>query len=521
MIFRDPIRTIQVEVPAGWAFDPFNSTLTDFVFSRWDQPHEMLAVHVRRASIPSGQPDEEWIAKIRSETGETASFTDLPSDYGRAVAAEFKSNRGWMQRVAFVRGPRVEMVIEQRSARQAEQNVWSALERAVRTAASAVNLDLPEDFGPEEFSRSVEAVNSAFEKDDHHEVENALQKSIDIGTSAWLHSMATPDRALEINAAVRVAQATAHLGLFTGKPFLVRNADFLLRRAQHSLEAAGIKASWAQELGEQISEALRGVWAELLDSTDQEGNAKMSPIVSLRERGFRSTNAAARALEAHDFENALALSEIAVDDILSLIAFLRQNRAQEIPEEIAAHLSEQGITDKEQQKDAIQNARETLLFPPLNMAVQIRHCCALEIGDIEAAAETVAVRVPLAKLILDSNPEDASMGLNLAMAMMDCAGAAALQPDPVTLDEASRWLDEAIRILDTLGKRPCSDGGDDSYAGWTHYHKNQTDAALKAFDRSLAAAEQDKAALVAQSLSALRSRFQTVAAQFQKAAAKA
>ena len=517
MIFKDPIRTIQVEVPAGWAFDPFNSTLTDFVFSRWDQPHEMIAVHVRRASVPSGQPDEEWTRKIRAETGEAASLTDLPSDHGRAIAVEFKSNRGWAQRVAFLRGPRVEMVIEQRSAMQETQNVWEPLERAVRTAASAANLELPEDLEPDEFSRSVEAVNLAFEKGNDYEVESALRKSIDIGTSAWLHSMAMPDRALEINAAVRVAQATAHLGAFTGGLFLVRDADFLLRRAQHALEAARIEASWAQELGEQITEALRGVWAELLDQVEQEGNANMSPILSLRERGFRSTNAAARAFEVDDFENALAFAGMAVEDILSLLAFLRRNPAQEIPEEIAAQLSEQGITDKEQQKDAIQKARETLLFQPLNMALQIRHCCALERGDVEAATETVAVRVPLAKMILDSNPQDASMALNLALAMMDCAGAAAFQPGPINLGEASRYLDEALRILDTLRERPWSDGGN---VGWTHFHKKQTDAARKALDRSLAAAEQDKDDNLAQRLSELCTQFKTVAARFQEAAAK-
>ena len=70
MIFKDPIQTIQTEIPAGWAYDPFNSTLTDFVFSRWDQPQDMIAVHVRRASVPAGRPDEEWIQKIRAETGE-------------------------------------------------------------------------------------------------------------------------------------------------------------------------------------------------------------------------------------------------------------------------------------------------------------------------------------------------------------------------------------------------------------------------------------------------------------------
>ncbi len=40
---------------------------------------------------------------------------------------------------------------------------------------------------------------------------------------------------------------------------------------------------------------------------------------------------------------------MAVDDLLSLIAFFGKIRPQEIPEEIVAHLNEQGITDKDQQ----------------------------------------------------------------------------------------------------------------------------------------------------------------------------
>jgi hypothetical protein len=149
------------------------------------------------------------------------------------------------------------------------------------------------------------------------------------------------------------------------------------------------------------------------------------------------------------------------------------------------------------------------------MALQIRHCCALERGNSEAASETVAVRAPLARLIFDASPEDAGPALNLALAMLDCAGTAALQPDNSKLDEASHCLDEAARILNTVGERPCSEDV------WIRYHKNQTHAALQAIDRSLAAAEQQKTALLAQGLSALRSRFQTVTAQFQEAAAKA
>ena len=514
MIFRDPIRTIQIEVPAGWAYDPFNSTLTDFVFSRWDQPEEMIAVHARRASVPSSQSDEEWIGKIRAETGETVQLAALPSARGRAVAAEFASNSGWAQRVAFVRGPHVELVIEQRSAMQTAQGQWEPLEHAVRTAASDANLDLPEDGGPGEFNKSVEAVNQAFEKEDRQEIANALRKSIDLGTSAWLRNMAVPDRALEINAAVRVAQAMVHFGFFTGEPSVVRDADFLLRRAQHSLEAAGVQEDWAQELAKQISETLRNIWSGLLDPSEPESSAHMLPILSLRERGFHSTQAAAKAFETRDFENALSMAGMAANDILSLIAFLRQNRTQEIPEDIASHLSEQGITDKEQQKETIQKAREALLFPPLNMAFQIRHCCALEQGNIEVASETIAVRLPLARHIYVSSPDDASAELNLALTVMDCAGVAALVADSGRLDEASRSLDDAVQLLNSIGERR---GSDDR---WIRYHKSQTDSALLAIDRSLASAKQRNETGLAQGLSALRARFQTVIAQFQEAAVK-
>jgi len=513
MIFKDPIRTIQGEIPVGWAYDPFYSTLTDIVFSRWDQPQETLAIHARRASIHSSQPDEDWIGKIQSETRGNAALTDLASDHGRAVVAEFKSNRGWVQRVAFVRGAYVELVVEQRSALPPAQNTWEPLERAVRTAVSGANLEPLEGGGTEEFNKSVQTVNQAFEKDDHAAIEAALRQSIDLGTSAWLRSMAMPDRALEINAAVRVAQAIMHLGQFTGDPSLVRDADFILRRTQHSLEAVKSDGDWVQELGRQISDTLKNIWSELLEQSEPECNEEMASILSLRERGFRSAGAAAKAFELGDFEIARSVAGEAVDDILSLIVFLRQNRNQEIPQDIVAHLLEQGITDEEQQRDAIQKARETLLLPPLNTAIQIRYCCALERGDVETTTEAVAFRVPLAQMIFDSNPDDTGTSLNLALAMMDCAGAAALHADGARLDEVSHCLDQADRILRSVGERR---GGNDF---WIHYHKQQIDAAIRVFNRRLAAAENENSTIDAQKLSALRSRFQTVASTFQEAAA--
>jgi hypothetical protein len=515
MIFEDPIKTLCTEVPAGWVYNPFDSTLTDFVFVRWDRPEELMVVHVRRASVPAGRPDEEWVEKIRSETGAASALMDRTSNHGRAVAADFKPKGGIAQRVGFVRGPHVELVIEQRSAAPATQDAWSPMDTVILTSVSNANLEMQGDFGPEELNNSVKVANAAFEKNDDVAIVDALQQSIKIGTSAWLQSMAMPERALEINASVRAAQAMAHLGLFGGNPFLLRDADFVLRRAQHSLEAAGLETDWAQELSMQIFEMLKSIWSELLEQTDTKNDSMISPILALRERGFRLTHAAANAFEARDSEHAYNFALAAVDDILSLISFLRGNRSQEIPDEIAAHLSKQGITDQDSQRNAIQKAREALLFPALNMAFQIRSCCALERQDTVGALETAAVHAPVARLIFDENQEDAGAVLNYVLTMMDFAGSAALLSDTDKLDEATHRLDEAARILDTINDRKSVSDV------WLRNHKRQIEGSLRAIDSSRQAAKQGGASLLESKISALHSQFQRIADRFQEAVAKA
>jgi len=83
------------------------------------------------------------------------------------------------------------------------------------------------------------------------------------------------------------------------------------------------------------------------------------------------------------------------------------------------------------------------LFPALNMAFQIRSCCALERQDSAGALEAAAVHAPLARLIFDENQEDAGTVLSYALTMMDFAGSAALLSDNDKLDEATHRLDEA------------------------------------------------------------------------------
>jgi hypothetical protein len=77
MLFEDPIGTIRVELPSGWTYNPFDSTLTDFYFTPWHRGGELLVVHVRPSFIASEQPDEEWVARVQFEVGGRASLTAM------------------------------------------------------------------------------------------------------------------------------------------------------------------------------------------------------------------------------------------------------------------------------------------------------------------------------------------------------------------------------------------------------------------------------------------------------------
>ena len=166
MIFEDPIQTIRAELPAGWSYDSFNSSLTDFVFTRWDRQEVVLIIHVRRATIAESQPDEQWTKQIQAESGQKDPLIEMASNHGRAVAATFTPGRGLSQRVAFVRGPNVELVIEQRGSETGAENPWVPLEKAVLTASSDANRELGENLGRAEFNQCIEKANTAVENKD-------------------------------------------------------------------------------------------------------------------------------------------------------------------------------------------------------------------------------------------------------------------------------------------------------------------------------------------------------------------
>ncbi|MBN2322081.1 MAG: hypothetical protein JXR49_23600 [Acidobacteria bacterium] len=504
-IFKDPINSLTFELPAGWANDLLYSTLTDFFFARWDRPEEMLVVHLRRACVAEDRSDDQWIEKIREEVGEKASLFDMDSPNGRVVAADFVSRQGMTQRVAFLRGAHVDIAVEQRNADMESPDPWKALSTAIKSAVSPANKPPTGDYGPVAFNKTIEKANKSFEKKDYAKVVAALEDAIKIGTFAWLVSLTSPGGSPEINAAVRVAQAMVHLGRFTAVPLHLRDAASILRRSLCSLEAAGkADAPEARELVKELKEILDSIQSELLEKKDPETSRDSAPIISIRERGFRSAQAAAVAFDAAEFKKASDFAAAAVEDFLFLLAYFRRGRSQQIPDEILKHLVDQGISDHEEQRDAIQKAREGLLFPALNLSLQVRYCCAMEKGEPEGASEAVELYLPLARRILDSSPGDTSIGLNLVLALFDGVGVIASRQDKEKLEEADRYLEEASQIVDSTGDKTCRDDG------WVRNHKHQIERSLEALNKWLAAIRKGGDSSFESNLQSLHSKFETI-----------
>ncbi len=508
--FKDPIGSLTFDLPSGWANDLLYSTMTDFFFARWDRPEEMLVVHLRRACVAPEQSDDQWVEKIREEVGGKASLFDMESPNGRVVAADFVSRQGMTQRVAFLRGAHVDIAVEQRNADMESADPWKALSRAIQSVASDANRQPQGESSPAEFNSTIEAANKAFDKKDYNRVVGYLSDAIRIGTNAWLASLASTGGSPEILAAVRVSQAMVHLGKFTGEALLLRDAASILRRSLCSLEAAGkSNAPEAKELVAELNEVLDGIQSELLGKKDPEAGQDSAPILSIRERGFRSAQAAAAALEAAEFKNASCFAEAAIADFLFLLAYFRRGRAQQIPDEILKHLVDQGISDHEEQRDAIQKAREGMLFPAMNLSMQILYCCAMDSGDAEGATEAVELYLPLARQIADSSPGDTSIALNLVLALMDGAGAVAALKDKERLGEADKYLEEILQILEKTGDEHCQENG------WVRIHRQQIGKSLQALDKWILEAKTAKDSAVETTLQVFRSRLESAGERVQ------
>jgi len=274
-VFEDPIRVLHVRLPSGWALDPFSSTLTQLFFAPWNRVDEILMVSVEPARVPAPATDEAWLAAVRDEVTATSDFLDLPSTSGRAVAAEIHAPSGSLERVALVRGPRVDFVLEHNGADSADPQPWATLSAAVLHISSAANTNPGPAFSTAQIHAAVQAGLQAMQAGDGAALLRSFADAVRMSTSSFLRTLTSFDEAAQVATAIEVARILSSFAYVTCQEILLlRDADQVMDRAGRS--AAAIQSSAGQPLAQNVATGLSAIEAEL------RGPSRNSPGVAFR-----------------------------------------------------------------------------------------------------------------------------------------------------------------------------------------------------------------------------------------------
>jgi hypothetical protein len=235
-MFLDPTGTISVTLPPGWAFDPISSSLTALVFTDWTLPEErQVLVQVVPAHVGAGNSDDDWEAALRARL--PAEVTRAERREGSVMLVELPGREGRPdRRLAFVRGPRLDVLIEQVGVPLGGALATPVLTETVKTVDIPANRRLAEQREQSEWSAAMETAHQAYFAGDTTTAARELAKARAIAKETWLHSL-TGRPVPEIPAAMAEAEAALALVNVTGSALFLNQGTLTLHRCRNSLLA--------------------------------------------------------------------------------------------------------------------------------------------------------------------------------------------------------------------------------------------------------------------------------------------
>ncbi len=483
-IFEDPIRALHVGLPSGWALDPFSSTLTRLFFAPWNRVDEVVIVSVEPARVPAPATDEAWLAAVRDEVTATSDFLDLPSTSGRAVAAETHPPSGSLQRVALVRGPRVDFVLEHNGADSADPQPWATLSAAVLHISSAANTNPGPAFSPAQIHAAVQAGLQAMQAGDRAALLRSFADAVRISTSSFLHTLTSFDEAVQVATAIEVARILASFAYVTRQEILLlRDADQVMDRAGRS--AAAIQSSAGQPLAQNVATGLSAIEAELRGRIAPEQKQPWRRVQALSQRAEWLVTHALEANQSGSLESARSLAFAAQQDLLALAVQRRRGAAQVPPD------------------PALWAAGERTWATRLYQVVEVLYRCAADRQDTDAASDATKLLMEIAAVLVSVAPDAASLTRSLqAAALMQHAGQLLDYGDDALLS-AEKLLEQADSLLDQHGPLRAQLFMN---LGWVRFYLKKFSESKEAVDRGLLETGSDIPTELRRSLHALKAQ---------------
>ncbi len=494
--YDDPLGTLSFDLPAGWVLDPFGASLTRLAFIHWNEPEAALLVQLRPPRLPTAAPAADWRALIAAELPPEAALVAMPCPVGEALAAE-RHGRVWT-RVAFVRGLRLEAVVEHWRPHPADAQAESALAAMSLLPRVLASLHLPAESAEppaqplDGVAQCQAAALQAIDSGATDAAQEALQRGLALARSHWLASLVSDRRSPDLRAAQGLVSLLVGQAGLSGDPLPARAAEWLSMRSAALLPTLGVPRALQAPLVEQWHQ-IRHKCA-LLQARQMnlpQGPDDLLPQALLDARGGWLLTQAQAALAQRDLARAARLAGAAADDLLLALA---KRRRQQVQPEAQAMVEWQGHSIR--RADLIEGLCRPLAELAAS-AVHITYLQAMDRQDSRAARDAAELVLALSHSLLAAEPRLALQRAT-AVAEMALAGALLFAADAVNLARADALMDSAIARIEALPEPDLSLQAE-AYRnkGWICHYRRQATAGAGWCAKGLAALDALQAARTA------------------------
>lgn len=510
----DPLSTLSLSLPAGWALEPHSCALQRLVFVDWRQPRvRQLHAHLQASEASALESDRSWEARVR--VGLPPELPRIECRAGPVLWVERPGRDGRPdQRWAIVRGPRFDAVIEQVGVPLGGALATPELQEAVRTLDVGINRQLGERFEKARLLAHLHAARAAFQGQDAQGALRELRCAMHVARSTWLHSLVGAPLP-EVPAAVAVGEVLLRMSMVTGSSALVRQASLVLLRCRASLHQMSAPSVPAQL--QHVADLLGECRAHLasLAGAPPAGN----DFSELLMRSAMAQREAVDLLRHSPRDADTPAAEAAVEDAMSAAARAALGLFRELPPGHADVLAARGVVDPVAQLAAANG---------LLRVEALRHL--VSAGMLHAAGRLQAnnrlQRTRCANLLLAARdlahaspcPEHEA---GVAMALNLLAGAMLGLGDETSLQEVEALLDEAGRLLHAIAGHAELKAQILLNQAWLQYYQRRAEAGLATADRALAAAQAASSERLVRAARSLRATYLGLNGQTALAAAEA
>jgi len=511
-MFYDPTGTFSVDLPAGWASDPTSSTLISTVFSDWRAPNtRQIKISIYPTHHSPHVPDHDWQARVRE--GLPAAVTRVEYRAPGTLLVERPGSEGRPdQRWGFVRGPRLDVIIEQVGVPLGGPLLTPELAMILNTIHVSANEKLDPPRPQQEYLAAMNMANRAFHEQNQTETTSGLTTALIIARQTWLHSLVALD-VPEVPAAIAVAETALRMANVTGSVVFLHQAIGTLYRCR----------GWLLQLpAASAAMHLQQVDALMTETVEMHGlllnePPPNNPVSACLARCRIAGREVSQAESQEKLRFAGPVTACGVSDAQTALALIGRGALSTatLPASFVESCVKQGVTDPDAQLSLANQVEEVQALRHLVAMGQLQSATRRAMGRYQerAACENMLFAT---RRLAELSPSPVHWQ-SYVLALIQVAGALVNIADDLSLDDAQEYLNEAETLLGKLGNADALRAQILFNQGSLRLAQRVQEGSIELLDRAIEAARRAKADRIERGALSIRSQFLGLAGRHEEA----